>query len=160
MDYEPRLIPLLREGVDVIKMVFFKRLRSHLTTKRPDLDGKFLNQLAGAVLNEIFGAPNLQEPYASFCRENSALISKELSSAAGELADMKILLTDALRIQFLCDSQENIDSSRTLERARELNILIVEREVPLPAGFMALVRRVGNAYGILLPLAEGMEGRA
>jgi hypothetical protein len=65
------------------------------------------------------------------------------------LDHLRIPLTDALRIQFLCDSHEGIDSTAVLERAERQEILIVEREVPLPGAFMSVVRSFGRAYGIL-----------
>ena len=33
-----RLLPILRDGVEVVKMVFFLRLKEELTTKHPALD--------------------------------------------------------------------------------------------------------------------------
>lgn len=60
-------------------------------------------------------------------------------------------MTDALRVQFLCDTLEGIDSDPVLKRARDLGILIVNREVPLPRTFMDLVRRLGVAHNLLQP---------
>jgi hypothetical protein len=62
---------------------------------------------------------------------------------------MRIPLTDALRVQFLCDYQEGIDSSEILQRAKQFNLLILDREVPLPASFLNLARRLGGAFDLL-----------
>jgi hypothetical protein len=67
-------------------------------------------------------------------------------------------LTDALRIKFLCDSLEGIDSGPVLVRAERLGILLVDRKVPLPKTFMDLVRRVGVAHNLLQPSAFADEG--
>ena len=61
-------------------------------------------------------------------------------------------MTDALRVQYLCDSQEGINSESILEKADKLKILISERDVPLPGAFMSIVRSFGVAYKILEPL--------
>ncbi|MCE5242946.1 MAG: hypothetical protein LLF99_07080, partial [Desulfobacteraceae bacterium] len=68
---------------------------------------------------------------------------------AGRFPEMRIPLTDALRIQAVCDFQEGMDTSSVLERAKQSGILIVDRELPLPAPFMNLVRKLGSAFGLL-----------
>lgn len=154
MDSEPQLIPILREGIDIVKMVLFKRLKTRLVEKHPGFDTRFVNKLAGAILNDLFGSPNDSEPFASFAANNKSLIDGELACLAEEFEDFRILLTDALRTQFLCDAQEGVDSSRVLVRASELKILIIDREAPLPARFMSLIRRMGAAFDLLAPLPE------
>jgi hypothetical protein len=151
MEVESRLIPVLLEGVDVIKMVFFKKLKTHLADKYPDRETSTINQLAGAIVNELFGVSNPAEPFAEFYRQNQRTIEKELASIATELAEMRIPLTDALRVQFFCDHQEGIDSSAMLGRARQLDVLLLDREVPLPAPFLSLVRKLGSAFEVLHP---------
>jgi hypothetical protein len=149
MTVERRLVPVLREGVDVIKMIFFRQMRIHLSAKYPREDVIFVNRLAGAILNDLFGTPNLEEPYASFARENRDLIESELRAVGTHFERMRIPLTDALRVQFLCDHQEGVDSTHILERARDLDILLVDREVPLPAKFIHLARKLGEAHDLL-----------
>jgi hypothetical protein len=151
MELESRLIPVLREGVDVIKMVFFKKLKTHLAGKYPDRGTSTVNQLAGAIVNGLFGVTNTAEPFAEFYRQNEGTIEKELAGIATELAEMRIALTDALRVQFICDHQEGIDSSAMLTRAGQLDVLLLDREVPLPAPFLNLVRKLGSAFDVLRP---------
>ena len=67
---------------------------------------------------------------------------------------MRIPLTDALRVQYLCDSHEGINSESILEKAGRMKILISEREAPLPGAFMSIVRSFGVAYKILEPLPK------
>lgn len=149
--FESKLLPILRQGVAVIQMVFYKRLKDYLGEIYPEGETTFINMLAGAVVNEIFGTPNSEEVYASFVEENEALIGEILKKVPLDLADMMVPLTDALRVQVICDHQEGIDSFSILTRANELKILLVPREIPLPSSFMNLARRLGNRNEIILP---------
>jgi len=151
MEITNRLIPHMREGIEVVKMIMFKKLREHLELSHPDRDGIFLSRLAGAVVNEIFGTTNDQEPFATFILENRGLISAELKVTAQTLPEMRIPLTDALRMQTICDLQEGDDNSSLLEQALDLNLLISDRDLPLPHTFMDMVHRLGAAFGLILP---------
>jgi hypothetical protein len=151
MEFTTRLIPLMRECIEVVKMIMFKRLREHLELNHPERDGIFLSRLTGAVVNELFGTPNDQEPFASFILENRGLISAELKVLGQTLPEMRIPLTDALRMQTLCDLQEGNDSSSLLDQARELDLLLSDRDLPLPHTFMDMVRKLGAAFGLILP---------
>lgn len=149
MTYENRLVPSMRDGVEVVKMIFFKRLKAHLAQKYPGRGGRFAGMLAGAIINELFGTPNSEEEFARFAGENRRRIEEELKGLAENFQEMRIPLTDALRVQFVCDDMEGMDSKEVLLRARDLGVLIVEREVPLPRNFLGLVRRLGRAFDIL-----------
>ncbi|MBT8374107.1 MAG: hypothetical protein KJN80_04260, partial [Deltaproteobacteria bacterium] len=56
--------------------------------------------------------------------------------------------------QYLCDCQEGENSESVLEKAKKLNILLTDREVPFPGAFMSLVRSFGVAYKILEPIEK------
>jgi len=147
MTFETQLVPTLREGIDVIKMVLFQELKSLLfLTERNTAD---VNRLTGAVVNELFNATHSKEAAQTFSQVNRDAVEKTSRMISKDLDHLRIPLTDALRIQFLCDSHEGIDSAAVLERAKKQKILIVEREVPLPGAFMSIVRSFGRAYGIL-----------
>ena len=148
---QSKLVPVLREGVDIVKMILFKELKTHLSAKHPDKDTQFISRLAGAVLNDLFGIENLAEPFAGFKRQHQPLITAELGNLAAQFGDLRIALTDALRVQFLCDSREGINSQSVLTRANEIGVLMIERDIPLPKFFMNLVRKLGVAYKILDP---------
>jgi hypothetical protein len=149
MTFETQLIPTLREGIDVIKMILFQELKSSLIlTERDSTD---VNRLTGTVVNELFSATHSKEAAETFSQINRDAIEKTSRMISKDLDHLRIPLTDALRIQFLCDSHEGIDSTAVLERAERQEILIVEREVPLPGAFMSIVRSFGRAYGILDP---------
>ena len=146
-----QLILSLREGVSIIQMIFFKEMRTKLMNNRPDLDKTKLAMLAGSITNEVFGTQNPEEKFVRFCKENWGDIEQELLNIKKELAPLCTLLTDALRIQTLCDHQEGGDSSATLLRAKELDFLIEEREIPLPSSFMTSVRELGKQHNLLVP---------
>lgn len=141
----------MREGVDIIKMVFFKRLKAHLSQKYSDREPSYVNKLSGAIINELFATPNTEESFATFAEANKKYIEEEIKNIAAEFKKLRIPLTDALRVQVICDYQEGIDSSSILTRAQELDILLVEREIPLPKNFLNLVRKLGSSFDILAP---------
>lgn len=151
MDVDQKLVPVLREGVGIIRMILFKELKTRLAARFPDEDAAYAGRLAGAVANDLFGTPNTEEPFATFTAENQNRIDREIAGMAEAMKDMRIPLTDALRVQFLCDNREGIDSEHILQRARSAGILITERDIPLPKTFMNLVRRLGVAHGLLKP---------
>ena len=151
MEFNGRLIPLMREGIEVIKMIVFKKLRENLARKYPERDGVFLSRLTGAVVNELFGTSNDKEPFASFGLENRGLIKSELQTLGKALPEMKIPLTDALRMQALCDLQEGLDSNELLSQAQDLELLLGDRDLPLPHNFMDLARKLGATFKLVIP---------
>jgi hypothetical protein len=146
-EFESKLIPIMREGVGIIKMILFKEMRDSLVVKYGKEQG-YAARLAGAVINELFGTPNLQAEFVAFTEANRKIIEIELSRLPFAFEKLRIPLTDALRVQFLCDSLEGIDSQQVLLRAKELQILVIDRELPLPKNFLDLVRRLGGAHGL------------
>ena len=151
---ESQLVTVLREAVGLVQMVLFKELRAHLFKKMPDADAPRLSLLAGSVTNEVFGTRNPEEKFASFRRENRAAIEQELLSLKTDMPQLCESITDALRIQTLCDHQQGIDSSRTLARARDFGFLVEDREVPLPSSFMKMIRELGERHGLVVPPAR------
>ena len=146
---DAKLVPVLREGIDIMKMVLFNELKPFLEKRYPERDPGDIIRLTGAVVNDLFGVENMEEPFASFTRENVHVIKKEVEAIATNFDHLHIPLTDALRIQYLCDSHEGVNSESVLEKAKDLNIILTDREVPLPGAFMSLVRSFGVAYKIL-----------
>lgn len=146
-----QLVSSLREGVSLVQMVLYKEVRTNLISKSPDLDKMHLAMLAGAITNEVFGTQNPEKKFIRFRQENWGTIEQELLNIKEEQAHLRELLTDALRIQALCDHQEGGDSSATLLQAKELDFLMEEREIPLPSSFMTAVRKLGEQHNLLLP---------
>lgn len=152
---ERKFIPSLREGVELVRMIFFKELKANLAKTYSDKEAPYAGMLAGAMMNELFGTPNPQQKFADFAEENRQRIVDELGKVNSNFPELCIVLTDALRIHFLCNHQEAIgdesDNEKILARAKEYGILLAERDVPLPKGFMELVYRVGKAHGLIAP---------
>jgi hypothetical protein len=148
--FESKLIPIMREGVEMIRMIFFKQLKEYLLANNPDGDIAYCGRLAGSVINALFGTDNPAEPFASFVQNNRDRIEQELKNIPTTFEEMRIPLSDGLRVQFLCDSMEGIDSSAILVRADELDILLHDRPVPLPKNFLELVRRLGKSHNLLI----------
>jgi hypothetical protein len=155
MEYEKRLIPILREGIHIVKMFLYKNLRQGLSEKYADRERVFVGRLTGAIINELFGTPNREEPFLTFNRENEAIIKGELKTLAADYPELKIPLTDALRVQFICDSQEGVENAVILNQAHDLEMLLVAREFPLPDQFMTLARSLGEISDITRQMPMG-----
>jgi hypothetical protein len=151
---QSQLVISLREGVSIVQMILFKEIRTNLTRKRPDLNKTQLAMLAGTITNEVFGTQNPEEKFVNFRKEHWGDVEQELLNIKEELAPLCTHLTDALRIQTLCDHQEGNDSSATLLQAKELDFLIEDRDIPLPSTFMTAVRELGKQHNLLLPQVQ------
>lgn len=146
-----QLIAALREGISVVQMIVFKELRNLLSKKHTDQAPTYAPMLAGALVNELFGSINTEEKFLAFHKENKATIEQQFLALPEELPGLCKYITDALRIQVLCDNQEGEDSSHCLLRAEEWGILQKEREVPLPSTFMTIIRMLGEQYNFITP---------
>lgn len=149
-----KLRSALREGIGLVQMVLFKEMRAKLADKNPDCDKVHLSMLAGSITNEIFGARNMEEKFARFRTENLGDIEQELLSLREDHPEICQHLTDALRIQTLCDHQDGIDSGSTLVRAKEYGFLLEDRDIPLPSSFMTTVRDLGKQHSLIIPPVE------
>jgi hypothetical protein len=149
---ESRLLPILREGIAVVRMIFFLRLKEVLAATQPALESTIIPRLAGVVLNELFGTVNPDPAWAAFREQHLALIEQTLADMPRTMTAMCIPVSDALRMAALCDFQESgQDSTAVLARARDLGILLQDRELPLPHRFLDLARRLGKAQGLIVP---------
>lgn len=146
-----QLVAVLREGIGVIQMIVFKEVRLSLAARHTDKEPAFISMLSGAVINELFGSPSQEEKFRRFREENRALIEQELLAFPEHHPSLRAPLSDALRVQILCDSQDGEDSSQLLTHADELNILVEDRDIPLPSAFMTLVRDLGKEHNLLMP---------
>jgi len=149
MECDSKLIPVLREGAEIVKMLFFRDLQKMLATKFPERDKLYRNKLAGAVINSYFGLLNPDPAFQEFARQEESIINEVLQQVADELSHLRIPLTDALRTMVLCDHQEGVDNSAILARAREYGILLTDRDLPMPNRFIELVRRLGSSMGLV-----------
>lgn len=151
MEVEGKLIPILREGIEVVKMIFFKQLQDHLLGKFPDWERSVVNKLAGAVINQYFGIVHDDPQFVQFAADHKKIVDEVLNEVPAKIAIMRIPLTDALRIMVLCDFQEGVDSSHLLECAKVYGILLVDREMAMPNKFIELIRKLGESFGLLTP---------
>jgi len=157
MEVEKQLVPVLREGISIVKLILFKKLKPYLAQKYSEMEQGDVGRLTGAIINELFGTPNPDSAFIEFIEKNKATIAEELNQIGSEFEELRIPLTDAMRMQFLCDTQEGGGDEAVLARAKELNILIVDRDVPLPKFFMNTVRTLGVAFNILSPEALNLS---
>lgn len=149
-----RLLPILQEGIEITKMVLYRKLRDFVAPRLPAQPTAFHGLLAGAVVNDLFGPPpGLPETAAAFMGKNSELIAQERQAFASELPEMKIVITDTLRIQTICDLLAGLPDPGILQKAESAGILLSEREMPLPHTFIDMARRLGKAHGLLTPPA-------
>ena len=146
-----QLIAALREGVAVVQMVLFKEVRNLLTKKMTSADTSHISMLAGSITNEAFGTRNPEKKFVQFRENNRADIEQGLLSIKEDLTSLCPTLTDALRIQTLCDHQEGADSSKILEQAKDFGFLKEEREIPLPSTFMTVIRMLGEKHNLIVP---------
>ena len=151
---DSRLLPILREGIAVIQMIFFKNLKTVIAGKHPDLDSSTQTMLSGAITNEIFDSHNTEEKFLAFRKQYQGIIGQELLDIHQELPQLRDALADALRTQVLCDNQEGIDSSNILTQADGFKLLPADREVPLPSAFMETVRTMGALHKLIIPPVE------
>jgi hypothetical protein len=149
-----RLIPVLREGICVVQMVLFKEVRALLGRKYPARDPLTLAMLTGAIPNELFGTLNREKKFEDFRRQNRADIEQELLSLARDLSALTAPLTDALRMQALCDNREEKDCAKTLNQAAEIGLLLPDRELPLPSTFMTMARSLGAMHQLIIAPSE------
>ena len=99
-EFESNLLPILREGIDVVKMILFKELKDHFVSRYPDRSSE-APRLAGAVLNVFFGTVSPDPAYAAFMEQNQAMIDTVIAEFPSRFEKFLIPLTDALRMQFL-----------------------------------------------------------
>jgi len=146
-----QLIGALREGVAVIQMVFFKELRQLISKNYSTMEKSAQAMLTGAITNELFGTPNPEPRFVQFREENRATIMKEIYELSSNFGHLRRYLTDALRIQTLCDSQEGNEDTKVLANADSWGILLKNRDIPLPSVFMTLVRGLGEKHQLIVP---------
>lgn len=144
------LIQVLREGIGVVQMVIFKELRTSFVKKYPERDITSRSMLVGAIINKIYGMENPEAKFQQFNQQNRAAIEQELIDLPHNHPELLNSITDALRIQVLCDNQEGEDSTAILQQAEEFGFLVKDREIPLPSTFMTLIRKLGEEHGLTI----------
>lgn len=149
-----QLISVLREGVSLVQMVLFKEVRAILIKKMAGEEPSRISMLAGATTNEVFGTPNPEERFVTFREKNWGTIEQILLSLKDDIPTICPEVSDALRVQALCDHQTGEESGETLVRAKTYGILVEDRDIPLPSVFMTTVRELGKKHNLISPPME------
>ena len=152
MSTDNQLVPVLREGIDIVKIVTYKTIKDHFSNQYKNIALADRNKLSGIILNIIFGTPNTNDEIKEKQSQYQAEIQEVIDCLPKIIGDFCDTITDALRIQILCDGHNNIDSTPILKQAEQLKILRKDREMPLPNHFIALIRELGEKYSLLAPM--------
>ncbi|MDU9049974.1 MAG: hypothetical protein Q3M30_14090 [Candidatus Electrothrix sp. Rat3] len=156
--FDAKIIPVMREAITTVQMILFQRLKDSIS-QRSSEGSKYSGhseeekiQLAGAVVNNLYGSDALDPQVNLFARNHRELIEEELRGLSSRVAELIPHITDSLRMQTLCDNHEGIHSIPCLLLAKELGLLDEARELPLPSTFMLSVRKLGAEAGIVKPV--------
>lgn len=152
---DSRIVPVMREAVAAVQLVLFAALKKDFALRYAEWPPADILRLAGCVVGDLFASPPADPESARFANERRELVEAELRRLPGSCGDLLPVLTDALRMQILCDHEEGINSLPTLLRARALGLLLEERPLPLPSTFMLSARSLGVEHGLLQPLRPG-----
>ena len=139
----------MREAVAAVQLVLFGELKKKLAGKYQHWPAGEYQRFIGCLVNDIFGTPAQDPAAVQFARDHLDLVEEELRAMADNVPALLPVLTDALRMQTLCDHEQGVNSLPTLLRARTLGILDEDRTMPMPSTFMLAVRRLGAEHGLL-----------
>ncbi len=148
-DVDTKTIPVMREAVTMVQMIFFRRLKEDIHRRYRDWSEQEKKYLAGAVVNNLYGTEAADRQVDLFARKHRQLIEDELRGLHKRVTDLIPHITDSLRMQTICDNHEGIHSIPCLLLAKELGILDEERSLPMPSAFMLSVRRLGTESGLV-----------
>ena len=148
-EFDSKVVPVMREAIVMVQMILYRRLKDDVQKRYQDWSDQEKQWLAGAVVNNLFGTEAADPEVNVFARKQRQLIEQELRELKGRVADLIPHLTDALRMQTICDNHEGIHSLPCLLMAKELGLLDEERVLPMPSTFMIAVRKLGAEYGLV-----------
>ncbi|WP_035273428.1 hypothetical protein [Desulfogranum japonicum] len=158
---EPRvskkLIPVIREAITTVQMVAYKVLVTDIAERKQELALQEQRQLAGAVINNLFGTEPSDPEVSIYHRQHRDMVEEELRQLATSLQVLCPYLTDALRMQTICDNQEGVHSIPSLLMAKTLGLLQEERALPMPSTFMLSVRSLAVHHGLVEPMQEDVS---
>ena len=151
-EFDGKIIPVMREAITTVQMILFQRLKKSISRRYAEYTEEEKTQLAGAVVNNLYGSEAADSQVNHFARDHRELIEEELRGLRSQLPELIPHITDSLRMQTLCDNHEGIHSIPCLLLAKELGLLEEARELPLPSTFMLSVRKLGAASGLVKPM--------
>ncbi len=147
--FDSKLIPVMREAVLTVQMVLYKSLKESMAKRFADWTENEQARLAGAVVNNLFGSEAVDPEVTAFAQDHRELVEEELRGLADSCGGLLPFLTDALRMQTICDNQEGTHSVGSLLMAQALGILKEDRPLPLPSTFMLSVRNLAAVHGLI-----------
>jgi hypothetical protein len=147
--FDSKVVPVMREAIVMVQMILYQRLKDDVQKRYQDWSDQEKQWLAGAVVNNLFGTEAADRDVNVFARKQRQLIEQELRELKGRVGDLIPHLTDALRMQTICDNHKEIHSLPCLLMAKELGLLDEERVLPMPSTFMIAVRKLGAEYGLV-----------
>lgn len=148
-EFDPKIVPVMREAIVMVQMILYQRLKEDVQQRYQDWSDQDKMRLAGAVVNNLFGTEAADPEVNVFARKHRELLEQELRELKDRVSDMVPHLTDALRMQTICDNHEGIHSIPCLLMAKELGLLDEQRVLPMPSTFMIAVRKLGAEYGLV-----------
>lgn len=148
-DFDPKIVPVMREAIVMIQMILYQRLKEDVQKRYLDWADQEKIWLTGAVVNNLFGTEAADPEVNAFARKHRELIEQELRELKDRVEYLIPYLTDAMRMQTICDNHEGIHSIPCLLMAKELGLLDEERVLPMPSTFMIAVRKLGSEYGLV-----------
>jgi hypothetical protein len=152
-EFDAKIVPVMREAIVMVQMILYQRLKEDVQARYQDWSDQEKIRLAGAVVNNLFGTEAADPEVNAFARKHRELIEQELRELKTRVDDLIPHLTDAMRMQTICDNHEGVHSIPCLLMAKELGLLDEQRVLPMPSTFMIAVRKLGAEYG----LVEAME---
>ncbi len=148
-EFDAKIIPVMREAIVMVQMILYQRLKDDVQKRYQDWSDQEKIWLTGAVVNNLFGTEAADPEVNDFARKHRELIEQELRELKDRVKDLVSHLTDAMRMQTICDNHEGIHSLPCLLMAKELGLLDAERVLPMPSTFMIAVRKLGAEYGMV-----------
>ena len=138
----------LAQGLEIVLVVLHKRLTGHFSKKYPETDKKFAENLATAVLNELFPRTKPGRATATFARKNRRLIKDSLEALGSEVPELCREITLALYVRGILDEPLGGETPVLFERATRLGIFSPEVTIPQPKEFFQHALELARSSGI------------
>ena len=148
-EFDAKIVPVMREAIVMVQMILYQRLKEDVQQRYQDWSDQDRIRLAGAVVNNLFGTEAADPEVNIFARQHRELVEQELRELKDRADDLIPHLTDALRMQTICDNHEGVHSIPCLLMAKELGLLEEGRVLPMPSTFMIAVRKLGAEHGLV-----------
>lgn len=150
-EFDSKLLPILREAVEVVRMILFKELKEYFVAVCPEQTDD-AGRLAAGVLNDLFGVINPDPAYAGFVERNQAILDQAVAEFPSRFEKLLIPLS------IPCGCSFSAIPARGLMRAPSFSpapgsggCCWTIARCRCPIIIWSLIRRLGAAYGLVLP---------